>query len=354
MCAQCYRLAGKISVVLRRVIQATTVFVVITFLLSLAMGLFPCAPVSAGWSISVRVYNKNTRCLVEWEAVFSLALLFALNDLVLVLVPIWIVVNLHLRLRARLGLVVIFSMGFVATALAMVKLSTIQTAYNNWDATWDFAAALTYSLFELTLGLIAASLPALSFLLVHLVPSRFRSPSDTIYRDNDPISNKSSNFKDTSSNPSHPRPNIRSPPPPSFSYGAHDLRYQRFKAYGGNQDPLMPARVASRPYETNEMRHIHANADQATYPLENSRSRQAQRPRSASRRLWSEIRRRSRSRPSSRSRATDGPQNETYHPEQAIVRPNLRPSPPARSVASFASQSTVLVIQRPGATESDY
>jgi len=103
---------------------------------------------------------------VGWSAVY------AATDLWLIILPIRIVSKLKLPMRKKLGVIFIFLLGCFATVFAILKLAVIKRTYTSYDPNWYFIWILIFTQLELCIGLIAASLPALGFLLIRLIPSK--------------------------------------------------------------------------------------------------------------------------------------------------------------------------------------
>jgi hypothetical protein len=110
------------------------------------------------------------------------SVLFAITDFWLILLPARTIWLLQIPKATRIGIIFILSLGLLATAAACVKAITVWTAYKTYDPTWRTLPVLMSSHIELSLGLIAASLPALNPYLLKILPRRLlalRSFADT-------------------------------------------------------------------------------------------------------------------------------------------------------------------------------
>jgi hypothetical protein len=128
-----------------------------------------CSPVKAGYDINVRFYDSY-KCVAIYKFLYGWCTVFATIDIWLWILPVRFIYNLQMPKERKSGLVLIFTLAFFAIIFAWVKLAWIKTAYDSFDPTWNFFFLLIFTQLELTIGLTAASLPALGFLIFQLAP----------------------------------------------------------------------------------------------------------------------------------------------------------------------------------------
>ncbi|KAF2710766.1 hypothetical protein K504DRAFT_335315, partial [Pleomassaria siparia CBS 279.74] len=126
--------------------------------------IFQCIPVSAAWDPNV----SQSRCMshvVYRNVGLAHSAINAMTDLVIAILLIPMVWTLRISLRTRVSLMVVLSLGFLASAAAVIRMPLI---YNLWDSTDPFthdAWLIVWSVTEMTLGTTAACLPCLEPLL---------------------------------------------------------------------------------------------------------------------------------------------------------------------------------------------
>jgi hypothetical protein len=168
------RLCPPSMTFMRKLILGTELIIVASFIGSVFTSTFNCKPIAASWNINLRIY-ANADCSPVWVSLTAWAIIFALTDIWLVLMPMHLAWKLQIPSSTRIGILVIFACGFIATIAAIVKAATLRSAYYTFDASWHFNSILISSELEITFGLIAASLPALNVWLIQVVPKNFLS-----------------------------------------------------------------------------------------------------------------------------------------------------------------------------------
>lgn len=73
-----------------------------------SLNAFGCAPVRGGWDRSA-----NARCVNKWLVYITSGINNLLTDLVLLILPVPIIMKLNLAFRIKIGLMLVFSMGFL-------------------------------------------------------------------------------------------------------------------------------------------------------------------------------------------------------------------------------------------------
>ncbi|OJD40604.1 uncharacterized protein BKCO1_1000445 [Diplodia corticola] len=141
-------------------------------LLALFWTCFQCNPPAAMWN---KIYSGKLATMPTcWSTkVISnvLSIMHAVMDFCLLTTPIIVLWKVKLPLSTKIRLYIVFSMGAVSAVgsvlrqLAQEKISL--------DVTWGYTGILTWTLVDLTFGLLTASLPV----LVGLLPNSWRSMS---------------------------------------------------------------------------------------------------------------------------------------------------------------------------------
>jgi len=113
-------------------------------------------------------------CPANHPSELGLAVSDFVTDAMVLLLPIPMVLRLHLRLKQKIGVLFIFSLGFIAMAASIVRLGIFVWIFGlssalandpNTDSGFITTRGLYWSMLESGLALIACCLPALSGLI---------------------------------------------------------------------------------------------------------------------------------------------------------------------------------------------
>ncbi|KAL1652045.1 hypothetical protein SLS58_000169 [Diplodia intermedia] len=146
-----------------RFLWGMIVFLVL-FTISCACTLiFQCSPISAAWDYSLRMPPANAKCFSMSTfrniGMFN-SIVNIVTDFLFASLPVPLIWELQINIRAKLTLASILSLGFFASAAAIVKCAmqwnvldepdwTVHDSFNVWNC------------IELNIGIVAACLPAL-------------------------------------------------------------------------------------------------------------------------------------------------------------------------------------------------
>jgi hypothetical protein len=151
-----------------RILNMTMVVYLVFSILFTALYFFSCKPISAAWDLDVRVYGYyyiDATALIQ-----SVSGLYAVGDIWLLILPIWTVIHLKFNWQKKVGLVFVFAIGGIACAASVLKFVTAARIYKSFDPTWRGISFVYGTLFESSLGIIGASLPALHSSIISLLP----------------------------------------------------------------------------------------------------------------------------------------------------------------------------------------
>ncbi|ORY10943.1 hypothetical protein BCR34DRAFT_614882 [Clohesyomyces aquaticus] len=171
--ASLYRFIGLSSRPKRILMHATSLLLILQFLVQVLAYVFAYSPISAGWNMDVRIAGfKSIDLALE---IFVLTIVYLLTDVWLLVLPIYTIWNLQLPTRARVGVLWIFVFGFVACVGAVVKTVFVRRTFESWDPTWHGVNFTVGAVTEITFGAISASMPALNHIIVHTLPGTLES-----------------------------------------------------------------------------------------------------------------------------------------------------------------------------------
>ncbi|KAF8241724.1 hypothetical protein K440DRAFT_608226 [Wilcoxina mikolae CBS 423.85] len=123
-----------------------------------------CNPVNAWWELELRVQGCPT-FMQTMVLYVGLRTVTVLCDIIMLLLPIPMVWRLKLPLRQRMGLVGIFSLGLFACGVAIARLALLPALLMTLDASWYVLPIAILDQAEQCLGIITASIPALTALI---------------------------------------------------------------------------------------------------------------------------------------------------------------------------------------------
>ncbi|KAL5117921.1 hypothetical protein ACEQ8H_004240 [Pleosporales sp. CAS-2024a] len=144
------------------------VFLVAFTIASNAVMMFQCTPIKASWTFSLRPPVGHAKCyspkVFQSVGVFNSSVNIA-TDLLFAILPIPMVWRLQVNLRTRIGLAVVLSLGFFASAVAIYKLPIQYNFLSEPDMTGHGSWYYVWQQVELHVGILAACLPTLKPLM---------------------------------------------------------------------------------------------------------------------------------------------------------------------------------------------
>jgi len=146
------------------------VLVIAATLMALLMAVFKCDPILAGFDPVYAAHiplkpdgKKGYQCMsVLWLNTIVRAVNVSM-DWCLLAVPVILLFRLNMDTTKKIRLMIAFSIGALAcigSVMTLVAKSTLKK-----DTLWNYSTLLAWTLVELTLGVVAASLPTISALL---------------------------------------------------------------------------------------------------------------------------------------------------------------------------------------------
>ncbi|KAL0631479.1 hypothetical protein Q9L58_009657 [Maublancomyces gigas] len=124
----------------------------------LALNLFGCAPISGGWN---RSPDFPSKCITTPAFYRASVLCNLATDMLVMLLPIPILMRMQLELKTKLGLVIMFTMGFCTTAASGACFHSLEIIFSSTDITWDGAYTWFWTLLEINAGMMTACMPSM-------------------------------------------------------------------------------------------------------------------------------------------------------------------------------------------------
>ncbi|KXJ87830.1 hypothetical protein Micbo1qcDRAFT_207595 [Microdochium bolleyi] len=151
-----------------------TVYVIIGIVIAYTVAyvltiIFQCTPVSAAWDITIR-----GNCIKPILPMMTLSTANILIDVIILLIPIKVFLELHMSKRQRSSLIALFGAGGFVCAVAIQRTIILPSLLNSTDYTWDVVPQMIWGFLEVNVGVVCAALPALKPLFTRYLP-RFLS-----------------------------------------------------------------------------------------------------------------------------------------------------------------------------------
>ncbi|KAF9697424.1 hypothetical protein EKO04_004622 [Ascochyta lentis] len=163
---------------LRIAVYVSAAYVGCAFVATLLSDTLHARPISNNWSLEnqlLSTWNSYTTFAINWTLNWS-------TDLLLFILPFFIISCLKLRKRQKIALCGVFSLGLITIAISLARF----IVYTVTDYNVDDASGNLWCTAEMCTATIVVSLPALKALVVR------SSPQNTSYRSNDGYMNAGS------------------------------------------------------------------------------------------------------------------------------------------------------------------
>ncbi|PVH90947.1 hypothetical protein DM02DRAFT_471544, partial [Periconia macrospinosa] len=121
---------------------------------------FQCKPIRAAYTPGL----SGSKCFTP-NTLFGIFLFQAVTmfvtDVIILILPMPHLVKLKLPFKKRIGVIILFSLGFIATIAALVRFSTLAFFKGKIDYTYTSSISHIWMGIEFSIGLTTASLPSL-------------------------------------------------------------------------------------------------------------------------------------------------------------------------------------------------
>ncbi|KAK4044385.1 hypothetical protein C8A01DRAFT_31439 [Parachaetomium inaequale] len=144
------------------IVAACSIWVIITSFID-------CIPLEAVWDkgIQGRCLSLNVKMGNSYSHVVT--------DFIIFFLPIPFVARLTLGRRQKIGLVLVFCVGFVACLMSVIRIATLHSMDLVADGTYELAPLAIWSAVEVNLAIICACLTTLKPLVVRVFPRLLQS-----------------------------------------------------------------------------------------------------------------------------------------------------------------------------------
>ncbi|KAK8115996.1 hypothetical protein PG984_012498 [Apiospora sp. TS-2023a] len=118
--------------------------------------IFQCNPINAAYDITV----TEKKCINVNAFYLANAAVNIFTDLLTYTLPIRLVLRLQVPRRQKIGLAVILCLGLFACISSIVRITFVPRMLVDSDATWVISPAMYWSVIEINVGILAASIPS--------------------------------------------------------------------------------------------------------------------------------------------------------------------------------------------------
>ncbi|KAI0174013.1 integral membrane protein [Pestalotiopsis sp. NC0098] len=118
--------------------------------------IFQCTPVAAAYDQSI----TDKKCININAFYLANAAVNIFTDLLTYTLPIKLILNLQMPRRQKIGLAVILCLGLFACVSSIIRITFIPQMLTAADATYVISGAMYWSVIEINVGILAASIPS--------------------------------------------------------------------------------------------------------------------------------------------------------------------------------------------------
>ncbi|KAK6080622.1 integral membrane protein [Seiridium cupressi] len=119
--------------------------------------IFECSPVAAAYDQSI----TDKKCMNINAFYLANAAVNISTDLLTYTLPIKLLINLQMPRRQKIGLGLILCLGLFACVSSIIRITYIPQMLVSLDATYVISGAMYWSVIELNIGILAASIPSM-------------------------------------------------------------------------------------------------------------------------------------------------------------------------------------------------
>ncbi|CZR63852.1 uncharacterized protein PAC_13749 [Phialocephala subalpina] len=154
---------------LRKASWATIIFLTLFWFGSQTTSTLQCLPVQSNWDL-VGKYKK--KCINTEAYFYVLAVVNIIIDIVILALPIRTLKDIKRNARDKIVLFVIFGVGGFSCISSIIRLYTIKVFTDSKDPFWDGVPINIWSMIEINVAMICASVPAMKPLFTKSIRDR--------------------------------------------------------------------------------------------------------------------------------------------------------------------------------------
>lgn len=153
---------------LRKASLAVIAFLTVFYFSSQTTTTLQCLPVQSNWDLT----GKPKKCINTEVYFYVLAVLNIIIDITILALPIPTLKNIKRGTRDKIALFVIFGVGGFSCLSSIIRLYTIKIFTGSKDPFWDGVPINIWSMIEINVAIICASVPAMKPLFTKSIRER--------------------------------------------------------------------------------------------------------------------------------------------------------------------------------------
>ncbi|KAF5871308.1 putative cfem domain-containing protein [Botrytis fragariae] len=171
------RLAGQ-KTEIKRIIWALLIINNALMVAIFIVVIFQCTPIAYNWQVDI----PGGYCIEQGVFYVATAVVALVTDILVLIVPFWIVIGLKMPRRTKIAVIGVFFLGILVTVVGIVRLTMMIIAFF-YPPPVDSTRGISFvtSVIEINLAIITASAPALKPVMRRWFPKLFGSSSDGAY-----------------------------------------------------------------------------------------------------------------------------------------------------------------------------
>ncbi|KAL9582818.1 MAG: hypothetical protein Q9212_003072 [Teloschistes hypoglaucus] len=150
-----YRRLFHPALVMRRLIDLSILLLLSAYVALFFWNVFLCIPIKKSW-----IRSTPGHCGTPKVLPYTAASVNMLSDLYILILPIPCIWALNMKIKRRLRVLSVFGLGAFVCATSIVRLTQSSILYSNADLSWNASRITIYSVLEVNVGIICASLLA--------------------------------------------------------------------------------------------------------------------------------------------------------------------------------------------------
>lgn len=144
-------------------------WVIVSNIIFIFMQIFQCIPINYNWEGWTGDFGPH-RCLDVNTLTYTAAGFSIAQDSVMILLPLPVLISLNTSWRAKVGIIIMFSLGIFVLITSCVRLRFLLLFARSLNPSWDYTDTLVWTGTEVAVSIIVTSLPAIRVLLNRVVP----------------------------------------------------------------------------------------------------------------------------------------------------------------------------------------
>ncbi|KAF1968160.1 hypothetical protein BU23DRAFT_424740, partial [Bimuria novae-zelandiae CBS 107.79] len=158
----------------RRIIYAILVLLGVYTIWVIIYSIAPCVPISSQWDKTVTGWCFPRLQMWILNAAFNI-----ITDFCIVTLPIPAIMTLQLPRRQKIGVSLIFALGFFICVISILRIPSLLKAGKSTDPTNDNCGIANWSVIEVNAAIVGACLSTLKPLLTRMWPGFLSSVQNT-------------------------------------------------------------------------------------------------------------------------------------------------------------------------------